>query len=155
MKKEENMLTILMYLFKHHLQEGIELDESLFDELESIGFPKLAVHNAIHWLQKLTKPSTLEDTSTHSKSLRVLTPQEKNRLSLDCQNYIIYLQENILDPISTETVLNQLFALSDEIIDVSLIQWVSLMVLYNKEGHNEALKKMEFLVLNEQEQALQ
>ena len=155
MKKEESMLTVLMYLFKHHLQEGIELDGELFDELESAGFPKLAIHNAIRWLERLTlKDDASKGAQTH-RSTRILTTQEKSRLSIDCQNYIIYLQEHILDPISTEMMLDQLFALADEGIDISLIQWVSLMVLYNKTDHEEALKKMEFLVLNEREQALQ
>ena len=56
MEKKESVLTVLMYLFKNHLLEGIELDNDLFDELESFGFHKLAIHRAMKWLENLNRP---------------------------------------------------------------------------------------------------
>tara|TARA_B100002051_G_C16605738_1_gene570462 strand:- start:206 stop:670 length:465 start_codon:yes stop_codon:yes gene_type:complete len=152
MKKEENILTVLMYLFKHHVQEGQELDETLFNELENIGFNKLTIHNAFHWLENLAQQKT-DITVPQASSIRVFTPLEKQYLNTECQSYLLFLQQHILDPVMSEIVFDQLFQLKNLGIDVSLIQWVTLMVLYNHEGHSDALNKMEFLVLQNEIEA--
>ena len=152
-KKRESVLTVLMYLFKNHLHDGIELDTELFDELESFGFHKLAIHSAMKWLENLSR-AEIDETNPSQNTARTLTQEEKNLLSIECQNYIAYLQNHILSPLRTHTMLDQLFALSSEDIDISLIQWVTLMVLYNQTEHGESLNKMEFLVLEDKGKTL-
>jgi len=153
MKKEENILTVLMYLFKHHVQDGQELNSDLFEKLESIGFNKLAIHNAFHWLERLAEQPSPILAPQSTDGVRVFSNLEKEILAPECQSYLIFLQQHILDPISTEMVLDQLFELKNIGLDVSLIQWVTLMVLYNREGHSDALQKMEFLVLQDETEA--
>ena len=50
--------------------------------------------------------------------------------------------------------MNLLLDLQVDVVDVSLVQWVTLMVLYNQQDQQQALAKMEFLVLHERAEAV-
>ena len=152
--KTESVLTILMYLFKNHVknhgpQEASE--EELIGELQSVGFRPSAIESALNWISKLANNA---DEITHpqsSFSRRILTEQELHIFNTDCQNYLLFLQEqNILNALGTELVINQVIDLETNNIDVGIIQWVTLMLLYNQDNQQEALAKMELLVLQEQ-----
>ena len=157
-QQEENVLNVIMYLFKHHMDEGtaiIVAPEKLSYELESAGFSKRSINMAFNWLEKLSLNKQDHIQPASADSIRVFSDLEKNHLDLNCQNYIHYLtQADILNFSTREHLIDQLLQLNDINIDISLIKWVTLLVLYNQDNTEAALKKMELLVLNDQEDTL-
>jgi Smg protein len=156
--KSANVLTVLMYLFKHHFKgeknpapEEQLSEEQLIDQLKSAGFALSSIESAMNWLSKLTPPETLMiEPLRSSASSRVLSNEERQILDTDCQNYLLFLQNQlILSPLGMELVIRQLLDLKSKVIDANLIQWVTLMYLYNQENPGEALAKMELLILQE------
>jgi uncharacterized protein Smg (DUF494 family) len=158
--KTESVLTILMYLFKNHIKCNDETNETteedLVIELQSAGFHKPAIDCALDWINNLSDSDLSTKKTTSPWSRRILTHNETTIFNQECQNYFIFLQEEqILTPIGVDLVINQLVELHTAKIDVGLIQWVTLMFLYNQDTRGDALKKMELLVLQEKTDVLQ
>ena len=59
------------------------------------------------------------------------------------------MSQAIVAPATFEVIVYFLVELDADDIDVSLVKWVTLMVLYNMPDEQEALKQMELLVLDE------
>lgn len=150
--KEESILSVLMYLFKYHMQDRCELDlrnEDLLPELEEAGFKRPAIIQALGWLAKLAESSVKLLEGSRQYSIRVFNDYECELMDAQCRGFIISLeQQGILNPFTRELVINQILELEHEGIDLGLIKWVTLMVLYNQPGEEEALAGMEMLVLN-------
>lgn len=151
MNKEENVLNILMYLFHHHMQQGIEIElssDSLLNELKEHGFHQVTIARALNWLARLSelkKSLSPHNTATY----RVFSDEEKIYFSNNCINFILQLRSEKIIPASTlETIIQLLLDLQTNHIDISLIKWVSLLVLYNVPEHEEALSKLELLILD-------
>jgi uncharacterized protein Smg (DUF494 family) len=157
--KAENVLSILMYLFKHHIKNSDEAtitsEEELVDELESAGFHKPAIESALDWIGNLSSNELTQTQLQSPWSRRILTHEELFIFDKKCQSYFLFLQEEkILNPIGVELVISQLLDLNTAKVDVGLIQWVTLMFLYNQDNQDEALRKMELLVLQEKPEVL-
>ncbi len=150
--KEESVLNVLMYLFRNHLQENLEPDESessLIFHLEEVGFERKAIIQAFEWLENLHE-QTHTPISLSTDSLRIYTAEECQKINPHCRGLLTYLeQEGILKPHTREMVINQTLELEIEGIDASLIKWVTLLVLFNQPEDKEALACMEFLVLDD------
>ena len=151
--KEESVLNVLMYLFQNHMQESCSLrtnNDELFEQLEDAGFQSSVINQAMEWLDKLIEGNSKFLQAPQKNSTRVFTPYEKDFIDLECQRFIIALeQQKILTPETREIVINQVLALNSEGIDLSLIKWVTLMVLFNRsDNEDNALACMEFLVLD-------
>lgn len=152
MIKENSVLQVLMYLFQNHMRDSCdvgEVDNNLVDQLESAGFVLPAINQAIGWLANLTEEggiTQVADPQPHS--FRVFNSTEAELLGQDGIDYIISLErQGILTPSTREMVITQAIELETEGIDLSLIKWVTLMVLFNQPDQEEALSNMELLVL--------
>lgn len=150
--KEESVLNVLMYLFQNHMRDSCRLNadssDELFEQLEEAGFPSAIINQAMDWLEKLVENNAKLIQIPRNDSIRVFTPYEKEFIDLECESFIIALeQQQILTPETREIVINQVLALGSEAIDLGLIKWVILMVLFNQSNDNNALACMEFLVL--------
>lgn len=150
--KQTSVLSVLMFLFKHHMEDSIDLDEpssQLMEQLQSIGFSKQLIYKAFEWLSNLEIQSNTPMEAPSVDAFRVLAEHEKMLLDDECQSYILTLEEmGILKPVTREMMLNQVLELAEEGIDISLIRWVTLMVLFNQPDEDQALQAMEFLVLD-------
>lgn len=149
--KEESVLNVLMYLFQNHMKETCELDADanyIASALEEAGFATSLIDEAIHWLETLVKDDLKLIQAPNTHSTRVFTTEEKESIDTDCLNFILSLeQQGILTPATREIVINQALALESELVDLSLVKWVTLMVLFNQPHSEKALACMEFLVL--------
>lgn len=152
MMKEESVLNVLMYLFQNHMKDSCELDGDanyIIHALEEAGFASSLINEAITWLETLVKDDTKLIASPSNTSTRVFTPEEKEFIDPECLDFILSLeQQGILTPETREIVINQALALESELVDISLIKWVTLMVLFNQPNCENALACMEFLVLD-------
>ena len=126
--------------------------EKLFTELESAGFSTSSIKMAFSWLENLSTTSHELVDAPSEDTIRVFQGMEADFIDITCQAYLYYLTtSNILNLTTRELVINQLLHLKELNIDVSLIKWVTLLVLYNQENSKEALERMELLVLHDQE----
>lgn len=150
MKEEESVLGILMYLFHNHMGQDNELnlnDMQLIDELKSAGFHAHNIGKAFRWLHHLVEFS---EDSIHpsTRSFRVFSEEECLLMNQECRSFILSLeQQNILTPLTREIVIHQTLELINEGVDLNLLKWVTLMVLFNMPDCENALSHMEFLVL--------
>jgi Smg protein len=149
--QEEGVLNVLMYLFKHHMQGscGVELEPDLFNELEGAGFSKITIRLAFVWLEKLNSRTKNSLIQPSDQCIRIYNERELAILDDESIDYIKYLcKANILNFETTELVIAQLCDLNCK-IDISLVQWVCLVVLFNQDNAEDALAKMELLVLHD------
>lgn len=151
MRREATVLDVLMYLFHYHMdrEQQIDLnDMELIDELKSAGFHALSIGKAFRWLHHLTQLSE-QDVPPSANSFRIFSDEECWLINTECRNFIMALeQQQILTPHTREIVIHQTMELINEGVDINLLKWVTLMVLFNMPNCEGALKNMEFLVLS-------
>lgn len=153
MIKEENVLSVLMYLFKNHMQNNAQVDtgvdDKLLEELEDAGFGRPVIIDAFDWLADLDKETDSRPATPHPKSFRPFSAFERERIDLECRGFILLLeQQGILTPVVKEIVIAQVIKLGSDLVDINIVKWVTLMVLFNEEDQEEALTTMEMLVLD-------
>ncbi len=151
--KENSVLHVLMYLFQNHMQNNYSIDEidsDLIGQLKSAGFILPVINQAIGWLASLSAQNNTAFThAPQDDSFRVYSDYEYEILDHDCISFITALEDQkILNPITREMVIHQAMELRAEGIDLNLIKWVTLMVLFNQPDESEALSCMELLVLD-------
>ncbi len=151
--KENSVLHVLMYLFQNHMQGNCiikETDTDIVEELESVGFVLPTINRAIGWLASLSEENKdAYMTPPTANSFRIYSEYERELLDTECIAYLLELEEQqILTAAVREMVIHQAIELQSEGIDLSLIKWVILMVLFNQPQHEEALKRMELLILD-------
>lgn len=151
MRREATVLDVLMYLFHHHMdrEQQINLnDMELVDNLKSAGFHAHSIGKAFRWLNHLNQLAE-QDTPASSDSFRVFSEEECWLINTKCRDFILSLEhQGILTPITREIVIHQTMELINEGVDLNLLKWVTLMVLFNMPNSENALKHMEFLVLS-------
>lgn len=152
--KEESILSVLMYLFKYHMQDSCELntmEEELLPKLEKAGFHKPTIIQALDWLSNLSQTSEIDPVPQNPASIRVFSEYEREVIDSECLGFILSLeQQGILNAITREMVIHQVLNLAAEGIDISLVKWVTLMVLFNQPNEDNALTCMEYLILNDE-----
>ena len=151
--KKDSVLNVLMYIFNHHLQQGkvVELTSAeVSEDLETVGFGEAAIEQALAWLTSLSEMDKAAIATSSPGALRVFSEEEKSYLNSECQIFLLDLvSQNIISPATFEVIIYFLVELDTHDIDVSLVKWVTLMVLYNMPDEQEALKQMELLVLDD------
>ena len=151
--KDGSVLTVLMYLFKNHMQENCTLDageKKLFLRLEKLGFHRAVIDQAFRWLDNLSQGVHEPMQLPTKNSFRVFSDYECELLDSDCRHFLITLeQQSILNSHTRELVINQAIELISEGIDVSLLKWVTLMVLFNQTDKKQALVSMKLFVFDD------
>lgn len=151
--KDESILNVLMYLFKNHMQENCTLnlrEKKLLVQLEQLGFHRLVIGQALTWLNNLSYNVWEPMQLPQKNSFRVFSDYECELLNIECRRFLLTLeQQGILNPHTRELVINQAIELSSESLDINLLKWVTLMVLFNQPDEKKALASMELLVLND------
>ena len=148
--KNESVLGVLMYLFHHHMEKDnpIDLtDMAIIDELKSAGFHAHIIGKAFRWLHHLIDFAD-QQVKPSQQSFRIYSEEERRLLNDDCRHFIFSLEHQaILTPQTREIVIHLAMELVHEGLDLHLLKWVTLMVLFNMPNCEKALAHMEFLVL--------
>ncbi len=150
----ENIIDVLIYIYENYMdsEETVPPDQIMLEEeLIQAGFPKLEVRKAFDWLDELAwRQGSLEVTEIQqSRSIRVYTEDERQRLDLEIQGMLLYLEQSgILDPRSRELVIERAMALDTEELVADDVKWIVLLVLLNQPGQESAFALMEELVYN-------
>ncbi|WP_206485906.1 DUF494 family protein [Thalassotalea sp. G2M2-11] len=153
------MFDILMYLFENYIHSEAEVmvdHDVLTDELTRAGFHQDEIFKALNWLEKL---AALQDTDAYpyfsreaTRSFRIYTDEEKQLLDLECQGFLIFLEQiNVLDFTTREMVIDRVMELDTKYFTIDDLKWVVLMVLFNVPGKESAYSQMEDLIFDEHE----
>ncbi|MCP1673312.1 Smg protein [Natronocella acetinitrilica] len=149
---KENVFDVLMYLFENYIYDDEPQPdrESLESELFEAGFQQLEIRKAFTWLDDLARSRELPTTAIdNSQAIRVFTDEEQSKIDTDTQGFLLYLEQaGVVTATSRELIIDRLMALDDEEIDPDLVRWVTLMVLYNQPGQEEAYAWMENLLFD-------
>ncbi|MEW6354146.1 MAG: DUF494 family protein [Pseudomonadota bacterium] len=153
---KENVLDVLMYLFENYMNdEEVEVNpdqETLRVELVEAGFARAEINKAFAWLEGLAdlQENLPLQTLDGSRSIRLFTPAETEKLSTECRGFLLFLEQvGVLDPANRELVIDRVMALETEEIDLEQLKWVVLMVLFNQPGQEAAFAWVEDLVFDE------
>ena len=149
---KENVFDILMYLFEHYFQDTVDIDPDrgqIEADLLEAGFTRTEIQKALTWIDELAQSRALPAGSDHPTAMRIFTPAEAARLDTDCRGFLLFLEQGgILTPTNREVVIDRLMALDDGDIDLEVLKWVVLMVLFSRPGQEEACAWMENLLFD-------
>lgn len=157
--KENGVVHALMYLFQMHIDEyrnGTAETADLLQCLDDAGFSFKISRQAMRWIQDLNAQTADLILPATATAIRIFSSVEKNLLGLEAIDYIEYLSTiGVLDMQSREVVMDRLLALESKRVDIALVKWVSLMVLFHIKDKNtqtnDSLAVMEYLVLKSDE----
>lgn len=151
---KENILDVLLYLFENLMIDEPESDQdrdSLQSSLLEVGFTPHEISKAFAWLDGLAemRPACEPRTLDAGGPIRVLAPQEREKLDAEAQGFLMFLeQQAVLSPAQRELVLDRVIALDVGEVDVEELKWVILMVLFNQPDQEEAYSWLENLMFD-------
>ncbi len=154
---KENILDVLLYLFENLMIDEPESDQdrdSLQSSLLEVGFTPQEIRKAFDWLDELAelRPACEPRTLETGGPIRVLAPQEREKLDPEAQGFLMFLeQQGVLSPAQRELVLDRVIALDVGEVDVEELKWVILMVLFNQPDQEAAYSWLENLMFNHDE----
>jgi len=151
---KESVLDVLIYLFDHYIEQEFEIipnQRDLKSQLNQAGFADIQIDKAIDWLEGLAvKKDELDVGAVCSKSTRVFSGIENEKLDVECKGFLIFLEQSgVLDYEDRELVIDRVMALETEAIELQQLKWVVLMVLFNRPGKEAAFAWMEDIILDE------
>ena len=150
---KESVLDVLIYLFDHYIEQEFMLipnQKDLKSQLNQAGFADIQIDKAIDWLEGLAVKKDELDGVVYSKSTRVFSGIENEKLDIECKGFLIFLEQSgVLDYEDRELVIDRVMALETENIELQQLKWVVLMVLFNRPGKEAAFAWMEDIILDE------
>lgn len=148
---EETVLDVLMFLFDNYLNAEVELigdEEEIADELEQAGFQEIHVTKALDWLGDLSELyKGGYELALRYNSTRILTKQEKAKLDIKSQGYLLELQEQgVLDPPTLEIILESAMTIDVQILTLDRFKRIIALVLLNNPNAEAIVASGEDLV---------
>ncbi len=139
-------------MFESYFEEADAMfnREALLEELVEVGFNHSDVEKAFNWLADLpTSSDDLQLTSPQHQTTRVYSPLENKKLDLECQGYLLELEQmGILTASSRELVIDRVMALEADEINIEQLRWVCLIVLYNLSGTDVPYNWLEDVIMD-------
>lgn len=151
---KESVLDVLIYLFDHYVEQELEIipnQKNLKSQLNQAGFADIQIDKAINWLEGLAvKKDEFDVGIVHSRSTRVFSSIENEKLDVECKGFLIFLEQSgVLYSEDRELVIDRVMALETETIELQQLKWVVLMVLFNRPDKEAAFAWMEDIILDE------
>ncbi|PCI22159.1 MAG: hypothetical protein COB62_01850 [Piscirickettsiaceae bacterium] len=148
---KETIFEVLVYLFEHYIDvnEGDAVaTDTLKAELLEAGFTASYVDRAFDWMEHLTnQPSSPANSYMEQKSIRIYSPEERQRFDVDGQGFLLFLEQTgIIDADRREIIIDRAMALGDSVLTEDHVKWVALMVLFSQSGMEGHYSQMEELV---------
>lgn len=142
------MLEILLFLFQNYLENSIKGAENpdastLTSQLKGAGFDLNEIQQAFNWFEKINRLEVSPDINV-SQAIRCFNYEEQSRLSAKARGFLQFLEHSkVLDPYHRELVIDRALALGQKEISLEQMQWIVLMVLFNKPEQKAALAWVE------------
>ncbi len=156
MQSQPTVLDTLVYLFDYLVYEKKKRPTiaEMHEELGAAGFSQKDIDRAMDWLAHL---DTLQESNTSIKplsdtpSIRQFSDKETAKITLEGRNFIHKLvRMNVLDKQLCEILIHKLMSLDEQQLGELEINWVVLMVLYNRDGQEANTTWLEQLLMEKQ-----
>jgi len=150
----ENLIEVLIFIYENYMDNDAEVPDDqilLEQELSNAGFRKEEIKKAFDWLDELAwrQGAMAERSNIDTPSMRVLTAHEQQRLDMETQGMLLYLEQTgILNPLTRELVLERAMALDVPELEAEDVKWIVLLVLLNQPGQESAFALMEEMIYN-------
>ncbi len=147
--KEASVFSVIIYLFKSYFSG--EFDEGrtqfkLLEQLENEGFSYPSIFRAFDWLARVIDRDRHFPVSEEFSTIRVYTAEEINEMDSEAITFLTMLeQQGILKPHTREMIISQALTL-EETVDLDLIRWVTLLVLFTHPDERQSLAKLDLLM---------
>ncbi len=151
----ENLIEVLIFIYENFMDTDTDATEDqtlLEQELSNAGFRKNEIEKAFSWLDELAwrRGIMAEHSDKSTPSTRVLIQQEQQRLDMETQGMLLYLeQKGILNPLARELVIERAMALNTPELEADDVKWIVLLVLLNQPGQESAFALMEEMIYND------
>lgn len=166
---------VLLYMFEHYEElpddappsagaEALFTSEILDDDpleqaLVSEGFGQHEIHHAFRWLDELADQvdpvgdqSRGYELAVSARSMRILSAEERQLLSMECIDFLMYLQSaEVISAAQRELILDRTTALNMRDMNLEQFQWLILMVLANQPDEEDACIWLEELLFDQVE----
>ena len=135
---KEDVLEVLIYLFAQISGEQPELPTDpkiLALELEEAGFARQQIDSAFLWLADIFTGGIPNHTEIGhgQKGVRVYTPLECSRMNVTCRGFLhMLVHTGLLKSADHELIIDYIFHLDIEKVDLQLLQWLVLMVIFQR-----------------------
>ena len=154
---KEGVIDVLMYIFSSYADHEDSLPEDrdgINADLEAAGFDSLEIDKAFEWLDGLALADDIPPVDQSPASIRVFSAEEAQRMDLNCQGFLIFLEQSgVLTPKLRELVINRVMAFDDNSeVDIEELKWIVMMVLFNsaEEDDENTLMHYEDIVFADQ-----
>ena len=145
---KENIFDVLIYLFENYIDEDLDLipdTQGINTELVQAGFEQAEINNAFNWLETLAEQDSIEPAT--AATFRIFSSQEAIKLDTECQNLLIFLENNaILTAFTREVVVDRAMALENKQLTLNELKWTVLMVLLSHSDDDIACSRMEDII---------
>ncbi|WP_293759875.1 DUF494 domain-containing protein [uncultured Aquitalea sp.] len=142
------MFDILAYLFEQYQDPDSCGDRGvLMRQLEAAGFEDEEINDALDWLDSVANMADgLYASADDASGMRIYADAEQERLPAEVRGLIQFLEDHgALSPSQREMVIDRLFALPEDDINVGSAKLVALMVLWAQKAELPILLGEELL----------
>ncbi len=138
------MIDIFVYLFENYADFPVHPEgDTLLRKLSAEGFDEMEINAALEWLGNLRAGQA---ASFSSRSIRIFTEQERDRLGADCLDFLCFLERaDVVDAPLRELILERAMELGDNRVSLEYFKVVVLMVLWSREQDLDPLIVEELL----------
>lgn len=147
------MIDILVFLFEnYHDFSSHPKPATLARKLSAVGFEEGEISVALDWLAGL-KSARIDEFSFTSRSLRIYSSGEQQKLGVECLSFIIFLESaGVISPPLRELIIERGMILEDDPVPLSKFKIIVLMVLWSREQGLDPLIVEELLFEADPEQ---
>lgn len=147
--REESIFGVVVYLFKSYLSgrfQGQRNCRKLIEHLEEEGFEPRIISQAFAWLDRFVDSTEDFPAVDAFSSLRIYSAEEDERIDQQSKAFITWLEcQGILRPHTREMVITQALSLQEP-IDIHLLKWITLMVLFTHPQEHQSLLQLDLLI---------
>ena len=157
MRKEENLLDVLMYVFEHHIDEATQIRnhiDLINEDMLNAGYRPKEINQAILWFDelRLLLDSLNTDSALLHQGIRIYSQEECKKISTKARGLLSFLErKNLIDAILREIIINRAMTLDEPHVGLIELKWIILMILYNHPDINEKLHFLEDIILLDQD----
>lgn len=158
---KETVLDVLMFLLQSYIDgdnegEGEPERDQLSLELLDAGFPQDEINKAFVWLDGLAaQHGQIAASAPAPQSIRLYHDDEQQRISMECQGYLLYMEQTgVITAVTRELIIDRVMALDEEEVDIKRLKWVALMVLFNQPEQEYTFEWIENMVFEQEAEFL-
>lgn len=135
------MFDVLVYLYENYWRPDACPDSAQLErKLSALGFESDEIHEALTWLDGLTRVNQPATQAQTPRSMRLYSPSEQEHLGEACMGFINFMESaGVLPPTLREVVIDRAMATAGGPLDLEDLKIIVLMVFWSRGEEPDAL----------------